>query len=35
VSEVRKSDQVDGSFINPILHADYSDPDVNRVGDDY
>lgn len=35
VSEVWKSDQGDGSFINPILHADYSDPDVIRVGDDY
>lgn len=35
VSEVWKSDQGDGSFINPILHADYSDPDLIRVGDDY
>lgn len=35
VSEVWKSDQGDGTFINPILHADYSDPDVIRVGDDY
>lgn len=25
----------DGTFANPILHADYSDPDVVRVGDDY
>jgi beta-xylosidase/pectin methylesterase-like acyl-CoA thioesterase/lysophospholipase L1-like esterase len=25
----------DGTFENPILHADYSDPDVTRVGDDY
>jgi len=25
----------DGTFLNPILHADYSDPDVVRVGDDY
>ncbi len=25
----------DGTFENPILHADYSDPDVVRVGDDY
>lgn len=35
VSEVWKSDQGDGTFINPILHADYSDPDVICVGDDY
>ena len=25
----------DGTFANPVLHADYSDPDVVRVGDDY
>lgn len=25
----------DGTFLNPVLHADYSDPDVVRVGDDY
>jgi beta-xylosidase/lysophospholipase L1-like esterase len=25
----------DGTYRNPILHADYSDPDVVRVGDDY
>ena len=24
-----------GSYRNPILHADYSDPDAIRVGDDY
>lgn len=29
------ADQGDGTFINPILHADYSDPDVIRVGDDF
>lgn len=29
------SDQGDGTFINPILHADYSDPDVIRVGNDF
>lgn len=28
-------DQGDGTFINPVLHADYSDPDVIRVGEDY
>jgi len=25
----------DGTFKNPVLHADYSDPDVIRTGDDY
>lgn len=25
----------DGTYRNPIIHADYSDPDVIRVGDDY
>ncbi len=25
----------DGTYQNPVLHADYSDPDVVRVGDDY
>ncbi|NMO94626.1 glycosyl hydrolase 43 family protein [Paenibacillus lemnae] len=29
------SDQGDGTFINPVLHADYSDPDVIRVGEDF
>jgi beta-xylosidase len=28
-------DRGDGSYRNPVLHADYSDPDVIRVGDDY
>jgi beta-xylosidase len=28
-------DQGDGTFRNPILPADYSDPDVIRVGDDF
>ena len=23
------------SFVNPVLHLDYSDPDVCRVGEDY
>ena len=34
-SEVRVADQGDGTYKNPILHADYSDPDVVRVGDDF
>jgi len=29
------ADKGDGTYRNPILHADYSDPDVVRVGDDY
>lgn len=29
------SDQGDGTYKNPILFADYSDPDVCRVGDDF
>lgn len=35
VSKVWVSDQKDGTYINPILHADYSDPDVCAVGDDF
>lgn len=29
------ADQGDGTYRNPIIHADYSDPDVIRVGDDF
>ena len=29
------SDQGDGTFVNPIIHADYSDPDAIRVGGDF
>ncbi|WBL45139.1 glycoside hydrolase 43 family protein [Algoriphagus halophytocola] len=35
VSNVWVADQGDGTYINPILHADYSDPDVVRVGEDF
>lgn len=35
VSEVHISDNGDGTYTNPIIHADYSDPDVVRVGDDF
>jgi beta-xylosidase len=28
-------DRGDGTYQNPVLHADYSDPDAIRVGDDY
>lgn len=34
-SSVWISDQGNGTYKNPVLHADYSDPDVIRVGDDY
>jgi beta-xylosidase len=34
-SKVWVADNGDGTYKNPILHADYSDPDVIRVGDDY
>src|SRR6185436_4257166 len=35
VSKVWVADNGDGTYRNPILYADYSDPDVVRVGDDY
>jgi beta-xylosidase len=35
VSKVWVADQGDGTYKNPVLHADYSDPDVVRVGDSY
>lgn len=35
VSQVWSADLGNGSYKNPILHADYSDPDVIRVGADY
>lgn len=35
ISEVWVSDNGDGTFKNPIIHADYSDPDVVAVGDDF
>lgn len=28
-------DRGDGTYCNPIIHADYSDPDAIRVGDDF
>lgn len=30
-----RSDQGNGTYCNPVLHADYSDPDVVRVRDDF
>jgi beta-xylosidase len=35
VSKVWVADNGNGTYKNPILHADYSDPDAIRVGDDY
>jgi beta-xylosidase len=35
VSKVWVADNGDGTYKNPILCADYSDPDVIRVGDDF
>ena len=34
-AQVWVPDQGDGTFKNPIIYADYSDPDVIRVGTDY
>ncbi|WNQ13237.1 glycoside hydrolase 43 family protein [Paenibacillus aurantius] len=33
--EAWAADQGDGTYLNPVLHADYSDPDVIRVGSDF
>ncbi len=35
LSKVWVSDNGDDTYTNPIIHADYSDPDVCRVGEDY
>jgi beta-xylosidase len=35
ISKVWVSDQGNGTYKNPVLNADYSDPDVIRVGEDY
>jgi beta-xylosidase len=35
LSKVWVADNGDGTYKNPIINADYSDPDVIRVGDDY
>ncbi|MDR1883925.1 MAG: glycoside hydrolase 43 family protein [Prevotella sp.] len=34
-SQVWVSDKGNGDYRNPVLYADYSDPDVIRVGDDF
>ena len=35
ISQVWVADNGDGTYRNPILHADYSDPDVIRLGRDF
>jgi beta-xylosidase len=35
VSKVWVADNGDGTFKNPVIHADFSDPDAVRVGDDF
>ena len=35
VSQVWVADNKNGTFKNPVINADYSDPDAIRVGDDY
>ena len=35
VSQVWVADNGDDTYKNPIIHADYSDPDVVRVGNDF
>ena len=34
-AQLQWGDQGNGTFINPVLNADYSDPDVIRVGEKY
>ncbi|WP_421876762.1 glycoside hydrolase 43 family protein [Marinoscillum sp.] len=34
-SAVWSPDNGDGTYTNPIIHADYSDPDICRSGDDF
>ena len=35
ISKVWVADNGNGTYTNPVLHADYSDPDAIRVGDDF
>ena len=35
VSKVWVADKGNGMYKNPVINADYSDPDATRVGDDY
>lgn len=34
-AQVWKADNGDGTYSNPVIHADYSDPDAIRVGNDF
>ena len=34
-AQVWRSDQGDGTYRNPVLFADYPDPDIIRVGEDF
>jgi beta-xylosidase len=34
-AQIKSPDNGDGTYTNPVIHADYSDPDVVRVGEDY
>jgi beta-xylosidase len=34
-TKIWTADRGDGTYANPVLNADYSDPDVLRVGDDF
>ncbi len=34
-AQLQTPENKDGTYTNPVLFADYSDPDVIRVGDDY
>lgn len=34
-AQVWCSDQDDGAYRNPVLYADYPDPDIIRVGEDF
>ena len=35
ISKTWVADKGNGTYQNPVLHADYSDPDVCAVGDDF
>ena len=35
LSEVWVADRGDGTYVNPVIHADYSDPDAVAVGGDF
>ena len=34
-SRVWCADKGNGTYVNPVINADYSDPDIVAVGDDY